>query len=66
MVSYLISLSGAKKMLKEFKEISYLIDVQINQLIKNTDDHNIFCAKNPFVSMNVLPTNVLDTNRITK
>jgi len=66
MVSYMISLAGAKKMLKEFENISYLIDVQINQLIKNTSGHNVFCAKKPFVSMKILPTNVLNTKKIKK
>ncbi len=64
MVSYLISIKGAEEMLKEFKTISHLIDVQINQVVKNTSNHRIFCAKKPFVSMNILPTNVLNTEKI--
>lgn len=63
MVAYLISLAGAESMLKDFKKISYLIDVQINHLLK-TGNNKIFCAKNPFVSVNMLPTNVLNTERI--
>ena len=64
MICYLISLSGAKHMLEEFKTIKQLIDVQINQLVKNTKNiHKIFSAKYPFVSKKNLPSNVLNTEK---
>mgnify|MGYP003122639396 CR=1 FL=1 len=64
MVCYLISLKGAKYMIKEFKTIKQLIDVQINQLTKQSDgNHKIFCAKYPFVSMNKLTSNVSTTKK---